>query len=233
MTFSKSRALHVAGVFKGLDLSGQRFGKLVATTPLDVRRRSLAWLCVCDCGATKEVRSKNLTSGRVRSCGCLIKTRKKREMRHGHGSGYGSPTYLTWRSIFKRCTNPKDVGYPRYGGRGIKVCERWKVFENFLADMGERPAGCSIDRIDSDGNYEPGNCRWATAREQNLNKRRPRAISAMAPDVIAARKSGATFKEIQKRFGIVYASIVRLLATEPEPTTPIDAEPTAASKETP
>lgn len=87
-----------------------------------------------------------------------------------HG-GWGTPTYKIWEKMLARCRNQNNKGYPRYGGRGITVCERWADFSNFLADMGERPEGLSLDRINVNGNYEPGNCRWATAKEQALNRR--------------------------------------------------------------
>lgn len=102
----------------------------------------------------------------------VASSESKGMLRHGHASrGRPSGAWRTWRGLFTRCTNRKDPGWKNYGGRGITVCERWRVFENFLADMGERPAGASIDRINNDGNYEPGNCRWATRIEQNSNTR--------------------------------------------------------------
>ena len=95
-------------------------------------------------------------------------------VKHGHASpGLRTPTYMVWGSMIQRCTNPNNSGWPDYGARGISVCERWLTFENFLADMGERPDGLSIDRVDNNGNYEPGNCRWATASQQQRNRRRP------------------------------------------------------------
>jgi hypothetical protein len=96
-------------------------------------------------------------------------------VKHGH-SGKRTPTYFSWQNMRQRCNYPKDVNYVRYGGRGVTVCERWNTFENFIADMGERPAGRTLDRIDPYGNYEPANCRWATRKEQEANKRNRRDI---------------------------------------------------------
>lgn len=122
--------------------------------------------CRCDCGAEKTVAGNTLRLGDARSCGCLI---VDTQTKHGM---YGTPTYGSWSRMIARCTNPKSNRYKYYGGRDIKVCERWMLFVNFYADMGMRPSTKhSIDRIDNDGDYEPRNCRWATAKEQSANKR--------------------------------------------------------------
>lgn len=124
------------------------------------------WECSCDCGITGIIiPGVSLRSGNSLTCGC---GRKK----HGHRLASGSsPTYSAWTSMLRRCDSPHNDSYMRYGGRGIEVCARWlESFENFLEDMGEKPHGKTLDRIDVNGNYDPGNCRWATIKEQNRNK---------------------------------------------------------------
>lgn len=156
------------------ELGGRRFGHLVA---LERRPggRNTRWLCQCDCGQMSTPKAVNLRKGITKSCGCAFS-----RLKHGHGKAgkARSPTYNSWQAMIQRCSNPKTTGYKHWGGRGIKVCDRWRSFQNFLDDMGERPAGMSIDRRDNDGSYEPGNCRWATRGEQSANQIRRGRLSA-------------------------------------------------------
>lgn len=124
----------------------------------------------CDCGIVKDIRVGNLVGGTAISCGCYsIELSTNRLTKH---DAYYTPEYSSWSSMVRRCTSPRATSWPRYGGRGIRVCDRWlESFENFYADMGVRPEGTSIDRINPNGNYEPSNCRWATNKQQRNNRR--------------------------------------------------------------
>lgn len=158
---------------------GQRFGRLTAMAFVRKDKgRPAIWRFRCECGNTHETQASSVMHNLTRSCGCL-----RRETGATAGRGRAthrmarSPEYEAWNSMIQRCTNPNAQAFQQYGGRGIKVFDLWRTFENFLADMGPRPSPKhSIDRINNDGNYEPGNCRWATRKEQQRNMRNNRMI---------------------------------------------------------
>lgn len=149
------------------DLAGKQFGHWTVLARQPERYLGhTRWLCRCVCGIERVVFGGALRRGASKSCGGCGR------LKHGHcRNGRSTRVYEVWRAMLQRCYNPNHRAYANYGARGITVCERWHTFVNFLVDMGEPPPGLSIDRINNDGNYEPGNCRWATCSEQMRNRR--------------------------------------------------------------
>lgn len=156
--------------------------------------------CRCDCGTEKWYRKDNVTNGHTKSCGCFKRERSP-VINRTHGMSR-TRTSKSWEGMRQRCNNSNNADFPRYGGRGIRVCERWdESFDNFFADMGECPAGMSIERIDNDGNYEPGNCRWASKREQASNRRTSRFVTAHGMTL--------TIKEWATLLGLAYVPLYK------------------------
>lgn len=187
-----------------LDLSGQRFGLLTVVQIAELTRKGPKWLCQCDCGGTISPRYDALLRGRAKSCGC---TRK----RHGHtGVGWATPEYKTWAGIIARCCVPSNGTYPKYGGKGISVCDRWRIFENFLSDMGSKPsADHSIDRIDNSQGYHPENCRWATRTQQGRNKTNNRMLTidgVTKPQTQWAEDAGVPISRIKSRLAMGWSA---------------------------
>lgn len=164
-----------------LDVAGQRFGRWLALSRDSFRNRSM-WTCRCACGQKRSVSLSDLRSGKSVSCGCFkSETARTHFVTHGHASALGNraPEYRVWSHIKDRCHNPKQARYADYGGRGVVMCSRWRQsYEAFIEDVGRRPSSRhSLDRIDNDGNYAPGNVRWATAFEQAQHTRRTRLLT--------------------------------------------------------
>jgi hypothetical protein len=160
-----------------IDISGQRFERLTVIRPIGTRYKKVHWLCLCDCGRDTIVATGSLQSGHIRSCGCLyVDSRSTTNCTHRLS---GTPEHRVWKGMITRCENQGRDFYPRYGGRGIKVCREWREsFPQFLADMGHRPSDRhTLERKDNDGDYEPSNCRWATMVEQGQNTSRTHRIT--------------------------------------------------------
>ena len=192
-----------------IDITDQRFGRLIAlqeTIPIRIPQGNptvqRCYLCECDCGKRVVIRFKSLRSGNSRSCGCWRMERvKKSKLVHG-ASSKRTKTYAAWADMLFRCNNPTHKHYKHYGGRGIKVCERWqgeRGFVNFLTDMGEAPQGMSLERENNNSNYEPGNCKWATQREQANNNRRN--------VLIWTGENYVTMAQFARAFGIPYSHL--------------------------
>jgi hypothetical protein len=172
---------------KLIDITGLKFGRLTVLkiSPKRSKHGQVLWCCRCDCGNKLTTWGMSLKNGKGQSCGCL-RLGVQNNLTHGHTIGGPSATYRCWLGMFTRCYNKNGSAYKYYGARGIRVCKRWHIFENFLADMGERPPNLSLDRRNNDGPYSPANCRWATLSQQRRNRRTPKHYRRAAAVVATA-----------------------------------------------
>lgn len=202
------------------DLSGRTFGRLHVISRLQCPNESgrakwePRWLCTCECGGKKVVKSRNLVHGRTLSCGCLWRAVGHRNRTHGQTIGGNTRLYRCWRDVVARCTNSHVRCYSRYGGAGVTICDQWRHdFAAFARDVGTPPSdGLTIDRIDNGRGYEPGNVRWATVTDQARNRRYCKLSVERAADVRDAHARGESYRTIAKRIGCSKSTVAMCCA---------------------
>jgi hypothetical protein len=201
---------------KKIDMINKQFGKLKVLAEDGHLGGFLAFKCLCECGSTTTVRGSSLRSGNTTSCGCVHKTmvgnlNKKHGLKH-------TAEYSVWQNMITRCTNSNTNFFYRYGGRGIEVSDEWRDFEKFYADMGNRPNGMTLERIDNNGSYSKENCRWATLKEQARNTRRTKLVEHNGKTQCLkdwANEVGIVYNTLRKRFIIYGWSFEKAISTPP------------------
>jgi hypothetical protein len=195
---------------KLIDLTGQQFERLFVTFRAPSVRRHTMWNCTCTCGAPVVVDGKHLRSGHTRSCGCLLRETSG-NMNRTHGKTE-SPEYLSWCAMRSRCRNNAVPAYYLYGGRGITICREWDDFSVFLRDMGRRPTPRhSIERVDTNGNYEASNCVWATKTRQGRNTRAVKLTLEKAQEIRRLAAGGISRKQLREEFCVCKATISHVI----------------------
>ncbi len=206
-------------VIKRIDITGKKFGRLFVIGFSHIsKRRASYWYVKCDCGTKKITQGSHLKNGRTKSCGCLhrqITSKIMREIMFKHGMKE-TPIYRVWTDMKQRCLNPNRPKYKNYGGRGIKVCDRWLNFENFYKDMGEKPKNKSLDRIENNGDYTPENCKWSTQKQQ-CNNRQDNVVLSYKGDIFSVAEWGEKLKMNSKK---LYKRIYRGWSVERTLETP-------------
>ena len=184
-----------------VDLTGQRFGRLIALSSAEKSARGRTrWHCQCDCGVKVVIPTFHLRGGNTLSCGCF-REELRSTYKRTHGASRTRP-YGIWSDMIKRCTNPNHKFWSRYGGRGIRICDAWLRYENFIADMGEPPPKYSIERKNNDGNYEPGNCIWVDQKTQRRNRSDSKFIvlrGKRMPVIEACERLGIPYRKVNSR----------------------------------
>ncbi len=182
------------------DRTGLTFGRLTVLGYAGARRKHRLWVCQCECGNTRTVAANNLATGHTNSCGCYCADRIK-EVHTTHGMSY-TRTHRSWLSMKDRCHNSNSTAFADYGGRGIRICKRWLVFENFLNDMGIARDGMTLERVDVNKNYGPGNCEWIPLKMQNRNKRSTVYVTILGEKIsliVACEKYNTKYETAYRR----------------------------------